>query len=157
MKNPTILSARRPGAATALIPSPPRRTPRTASTRTSSCNVFRESTTASTKPTLRGRTVTLQILGGLWRRPTATTSPALTPIHQEVSRNAVLACRQRGRTSATQIATTATRSATIRTTVPTSKQSVSRISNTDNDSTSSEVDISRRGEEGKCSAHTTRP
>ena len=94
------------------------------------------------------------------------TTPAPIPTRQEVSRDAASPCRRRGGTAATQIATTATSSATINTTVPTLRQSVSRTSDADNDSTSSEADISRinrsgggsssRGEGGKYVDHTTR-
>ena len=54
---------RRTGSATASFPSPPRRTPWTASTRISSCSAFHQSTTKSARSTLRGRTATLQTFG----------------------------------------------------------------------------------------------
>ena len=78
-----------------------------------------------------------------------------------------IAMQETGRDLSNTIATTATNSATIRTTAPTLRQSISRISDADNGSTSSEANISRislsrggsgsRGEGGKCGAHTTRP
>ena len=75
----------------------------------------------------------------------------------------------RGGTPATQIATTATNSTTIRTITPKSRQSVSRTSDADNGSTRSEVGISHlricrsqggsssKEEGGKYGAHATRP
>ena len=93
--------------------------------------------------------------------------PARTPIHQEVSRNVALPCRRRGGASAKKNVTTATSSAIIRTTAPTSRQLISRMGDADNGSTSSEADISRisrrragsisREKGGKCGVHTTRP
>ena len=73
-----------------------------------------------------------------------------------------------GGTSATQIVITAASSAPTRMTAPTSRQSVSRISDADSGSTSSEADINRasaesgggsssRGGEGKCGTHSIRP
>ena len=109
----------------------------------SSCSAFHQSTTESARLTLRGRNEILQTFGGRCRRSRPTTSPALTPTRQEVSRNATSSCRRRGEISATLIATTPKSSATTRTTAPTLRQSVSKISDTDNGSTSSSVDISR--------------
>ena len=96
-----------------------------------------------------------------------TTSPAPTPTRQEKSRDAASPCRRWSGTSATNIVTTATSLTTIGTAAPTSRQSAFRISDADNGSTSSDVDISRisrslggsrsTGEGGKYGAHTTRP
>ena len=62
---------------------------------------------------------------------------------------------------------TATSSAIIRTTAPTSRQPITGIGDADNGTTSSEADINRisrsradsssKGEGGKCGAHTIRP
>ena len=128
------------------------------------CSVFHQSTTESTRPTLKGRTATLQTFGGLCRRSTPTTSPAPTPTRQDVSQDAASQYRQRGGTSAIQNAP----STTIRMTVPSARQSVSINSDADNGSIGSEVEISRisrsrgasssRGrEEGKSGAHAIRP
>ena len=54
-----------------------------------------------------------------------------------------VACRRRGGTSAKQIVTSATSSAIIRTTAPTSRPPITRIVGADNDITSSEAYIRR--------------
>ena len=81
----------------------------------------------------------------IWRmmsKITPTTLPVLISIRQKVLRDAVSSCKRRGGTTATQNATTMTSSTPIRTSVPTSRQTVSRTSDADNGSTSSEADIS---------------
>ncbi|CAM9247480.1 unnamed protein product [Ascophyllum nodosum] len=65
------------------------------------CSAFHQSTTGSTRPTLRERIATLQIFSGLCRRSTPTTSPAPTPTRQEVSRDVASPSKRRGGTSVT--------------------------------------------------------
>ena len=145
----------------------PKEDPSGASTRTSPCRAFNQGTTEPARAILTGKIATLQTFGGWCRRSTPTTSFAFTPTRQEVSRDAASPCRRRGGTSATQFTTATARLATIRTTAATLRQSASRISDIDNGSTSSEVDISpisqsleesnSRGESCKRGAHTTYP
>ena len=97
----TAFSTRKIDAATTQIPSLPKRTSRTASTRTSSCSTFDQSMTEFARPTFRERTATFQAFGGGSRRSTPITSLASTPACQEVSRDEVSPYRRWGRTSAT--------------------------------------------------------
>ena len=96
------VSTSRADAAMTSIPSTLRRAPRTAGTMTSSCSAFHQSTTESARPTLRGKTATLQTFGGSCQRSTPTTSAAPTPTRQEVSRYATFSYRQRDVTSPTR-------------------------------------------------------